>query len=137
MDKEAQITAELQKNIPNSGPETPVAIKEEPKQVSSEVLSKPSDYQNDLAAFRLMDYFEVPMSERKDRGTLDKLNYIYEWASEMNKSDDSVDVMTYIRDLENRLGISLKENKMNSIYQWIKLDKERRRIEKEMSLWQR
>jgi hypothetical protein len=137
MDKETQIVAALRKNIPSSQSETATPLVEEPKKISSEILSKPNKYENDIAAYRLMDYFEVPMSDRKDRTTTDKLNYIYQWAIDMNNSDDNVDVMSYIREQENRLGISLKENKLNSLYQWIKLDKERRRVEKEMSLWQK
>jgi len=137
MDKETQIASELRKNIPGSGPEQPVEIPTEKLETASEVLVKPTNYDTDVAALRLMDYFEVPMSDRKDRGTLDKLNYIYDWASTKNKSDDSVDVMSYIRDLEHRLGISLKENKIDSLYRWIKLDSERQRIDKEMALWQR
>lgn len=137
MDREAQIAAQVAKNIPNSGPEKPPAIVQDALKSPSETLVKPTDYDNDVAALRLLDVFEVPMDQRRDRELLDKLNYIYAWAAEKNKSDDSVDVMTYLRDLEGRLGTSLRGDRIDSLYRWIKLDNERRRIEKEQTLWQR
>lgn len=137
MDREAQIAAEVAKRIPNAGPEKAPVVKDEPFKSPAETLVKPSDYDNDVAALRLLDVFEVPMTQRRDRELLDKLNYIYAWAAEKNKSDDSVDVMTYLRDLEGRLGTSLRGDRIDSLYRWIKLDNERRRIEKEQTLWQR
>jgi hypothetical protein len=136
MDQEAQIVQRLAQRIPSAKPEKPQVIKPEPSKAPSEILVKPRNYDNDIAALRLLDYFEIPVAQRKDREILDKLNYIYSWASEKVKSDDSVDIMTHIRDLEGRLGIMFKENKLDSLYRWIKLDTERRRIEKELQLWQ-
>jgi len=137
MDREAQIAARLAKNIPGSGPEKPVVVQAEPTKTPAETLVKPANYDNDVAALRLMDQYEVPMDQRKDRELLDRLNYIYAWAAEKVKSDDSVDVMTHLRDLETRLGLQFRENKIDALYRWIKLDNERRRIEKEQALWQR
>lgn len=137
MDREAQIAAQVAKRIPNSGPEKLTAPVQEPTKTPAETLVKPVDYSNDVAALRLMDQYEVPMNQRKDRELLDRLNYIYAWAAEKVKSDDSVDVMTHLRDLETRLGVQFRENKIDALYRWIKLDNERRRIEKEQALWQR
>ncbi len=134
MNKEAQVAAEVAKNIPNAGPDKPAPIVNEVLKSSAETLIKPNSYSNDVAALRLMDHFEVPMHERKDRAMLDKLNYIYAWAGEQSKSDDSVDVMTALRDLEGRLGLTFRDKKVESLYRWIRLDKERRRIEKEQAL---
>jgi hypothetical protein len=134
--QEAEIAARLARNIPKEREDNPPSIKDDPSKAPSEILVKPRNYDNDIAALRLLDYFEIPVAQRKDREILDKLNYIYSWASEKVKSDDSVDIMTHIRDLEGRLGIMFKENKLDSLYRWIKLDTERRRIEKEQQLWQ-
>ena len=91
MDKEAQVAAQVAKNIPNAGPDKPAPIVNEVLKSSAETLVKPNSYSNDVAALRLMDHFEVPMHERKDRAMLDKLNYLYAWAGDKSKSDDNVD----------------------------------------------
>lgn len=136
---EEQIVASLAKNIPREPllqkPDEPSKIVQEVVKQAEPRVVKPNEYPNDLAAMKLLDFFEVDPGLRKDRTLLDKLNYIYAWAAEQTKSDDSVDVMTKIRDLEGRLGLIFrKTEKLDSIYRWIKLDKERRRVEKEMAL---
>lgn len=136
---EEQIVASLAKKIPREPllqrPDEPSKIVNEVVSQAEPTVAKQSSFPNDLAAMRLLDFFEVERGLQKDRTVLDKLNTIYTWASEQVKSDDSVDVMTKIRDLESRLGLSFrKTDKMDSIYRWIKLDKERRRVEKEMAL---
>lgn len=101
----------------------------------AERLSKDIKQPNDVAALKLLDFFQIDGMERKDRETLDKLNKIYDWAQQQAGTDDSVDVMTVIRELEGRLGLTFrKADKLEAIYRHMKLDAERRRIEKEMNL---
>lgn len=134
---EEQIVASLAKKIPREPllqkPDEPSKIVQEAVKEAEPTVKKPNEYPNDLAAMKLLDFFEVPVGLRRDRETLDQLNYIYEWASD--KSEDSVDVMQKIRDLEQRLGLVFRtKDKLTSIYRWIKLDNQRRSLEKEMAL---
>lgn len=137
MDRESQIAAQVAQRIPKEAPATdqPAPAVQEALKQAHQTIEKPTNYNTDIAALRLLDYFTVPVEMRRDREVLDKLNAIYDWGAEQAKSDDSVDVMTRIKELEGRLGLTFRDDKkLDSLYQWIKLDKERRRVEKEMSL---
>lgn len=137
MDREAQIAAQVAQRIPREAPaqDQPAPAVQEALKKAEQTIEKPTNYNNDVAALRLLDYFQVPSNQRRDREVLDRLNLIYKWAEEQAKSADSVDVMTRIRELEGRLGLTFRnDEKLNSIYRWIKLDNERRRVEKEMAL---
>lgn len=136
---EEQIVASLASKIPREPllqkPDEPSKIVQEVVKQAEPTVAKPNEYPNDLAAMKLLDFFEVEKGSRKDPDVLGKLNTIYVWASEQVNSNDSIDVLTKIRDLESRLGLAFKKtDKLDSIYRWIKLDKERRRVEKEMAL---
>lgn len=136
---EEQIVASLAAKMPKEPllqrPDEPSKIVQEVIKQAEPSVAKPNSYPNDLAAMKLLDFFEVPRVQRADRSVLDQLNFIYEWGSEAANSEDSVDIMTKIRDLESRLGLIFrKADKLESIYRWVRLDKERRRVEKEMAL---
>lgn len=136
---EEQIVASLAAKMPKEPllqrPDEPSKIVNEVIAQAEPTVAKPNGYPNELAAMRLLDFFEVEQGLRKDRSVLDKLDFIFSWGSEQAKSDDAVDVMTKIRELEQRLGLAFRgDSKLESIYRWIKLDKERRRVEKEMAL---
>lgn len=135
---EDQIVASLAQKIPRE----PLLQKpDEPSKIVQEVvkqepsLTKPTNYHDELSAMKLMDFFTIDVHSRRDPEVMDKLNYIYGWGAEQAKSSDSIDVMTKLRELEQRLGLVFRTgNKFESIYRWIKLDKQRRLVEKEMAL---
>lgn len=136
---EEQIVASLASKVPREPllqkPDEPSKIVEEVIKQAEPTVAKNSKYPNDIAAMKLMDFFGVDRRDYKDRTILDQLNTIYTWAAEQTRSEDSLDVMTKLRELEGRLGLSFRTGeKLNAIYRWIKLDTERRRVEKEMSL---
>lgn len=136
---EEKIVASLAQKIPKEPllqrPDEPSKIVQEVVKQAEPTVAKPNSYPNDLAAMKLLDFFEIETGMRRDPDTLDKLNYIYGWASEQAKSEDTVDIMTKIRELEQRLGLVFRaKEKLNSLYRWIKLDKQRRLVEKEMAL---
>lgn len=137
MDREATIAAQVAQRIPQEAPakDQPAPAVQEALKQAEQTIEKPTNYNNDVAALRLLDYFQVPVNQRRDREVLDRLNLIYKWAEEQAKSTDSVDVMTRLRELEGRLGLTFRnDEKLNSLYRWVKLDNERRRVEKEMAL---
>lgn len=136
---EEQIVASLASKMPREQllqrPDEPSKIVQEVVKEAEPTVSKPNEYPNDLAASKLMDFFDISRENQRNRIVLDKLNYIYAWGSKEANSEDSVDVMTKIRELEGRLGLTFKiGEKLESIYRYVKLDSQRRSIEKEISL---
>jgi hypothetical protein len=103
------------------------------REVVTETLRK-FEQPDQLGALRLIDYFEIPREERGDRQLLEKLDYLFRWGSAEAGSDDAVDVMNALRQLEQRLGLIYRDDKIESLYRYIVLDSERRHVEKEMAL---
>lgn len=85
--------------------------------------------------YRMLDFFDVPQVDRDDLKVQGQLNLIYEWGREQAGNDDQLAAMEKIRELENRLGLQYRnDEKLSSLYRWIRLDNERRRIERQMQL---
>jgi len=130
---EAEIVASLQAKVKPMDQPAPIV-----KQVVREAeqpLKLDTNLNTDLPAMKLFDFFDVAQAEQKDRTVLDKLNKIYEWVGARVKSDDSNDIMLHLRQLEGMLGLTFKPgDKFDKLYQYLKLDNERRNIEKEIAL---
>lgn len=134
---EATIVQTLSKNIPRSEPLPAPDAKGELdmapviKTALDEAI-KPTN--NTLGGMRLMDYFSVPGEMQKDPTTLEKLQYIFSWASTATGSEEPSDVIMHIRQMEAMLGTTYREDKLEAIWRWLKLDEERRRIDKAQSI---
>jgi hypothetical protein len=132
---EAAIVASLQakmKPLDTPAPLVAEVVKEAAQPLET---AKLKESPNDVAALKLVDFFEFERVDMQDREKMDMLNKIYSWVADQVKSDDSVDIMLHLRQLEGRLGLTFRKgNKLGAIYRYLKLDSERRRIEKEMNL---
>jgi hypothetical protein len=131
---ETQIAATLQAKLKadRTAPEQPPAkVESEPPR--TDVNTPKPTTPDPLATYRLLDYFNVPNHDRDDPNVGEKITAIYKWATERTGTADQLDAMEAIRQLESRLGLTFRnDEKLGSLYQWILLDNQRRRIEKEM-----
>lgn len=80
----------------------------------------------------LMDFFKVGRTEEED--AKEPVRKIVGWLVTQTGSEDRLDVLTALRELEGRLGLTYREGKLASIYNYLKLDNQRRQIEREMAL---
>lgn len=130
---EHQIAERLKQSIPkpqieSSTPAEPV-IQEE---AATPALPGTSA---ELATFKLLGYFGLPQEAYSDRSSIEKLSAIHNLAGNLAESTDVVDVMTYIKRLEGQLGLTYRtDDRLESVYRWLKLNKEKQTIEKEMAL---
>jgi hypothetical protein len=129
---ESEIAAKLVNNIPKTEVESP-EVKVDP------TPTQPVDYgyadeipMDDLTRYKMMDSFGVAPNYRDDPETISKLDYIYQWASELSNSRDYLMVMRAIRSAENALGYNPLKPRINRLYEFARLDKSRRKIEMEM-----
>jgi hypothetical protein len=103
--------------------------------IAAEELVKPTHYPDELSSYKLMDHFDLSREDRMITATKDQVAAIWQWGSKEAGSADSLDVLSKIRELEQRLGLTFREDdKLHALYRWIKLDTQRRYIEKEMAL---
>lgn len=130
---EAEIVASLQAKVKPM--DQPAPIVEQVVQEAEQPLKLDTNQNTDLPAMKLFDFFDIDQAAQRDRTTLDKLNKMYEWVSGRIKSDDSSDIMLHLRQLEGMLGLTFRTGeKFETLYRYLKLDNERRSIEKEIQL---
>lgn len=118
------------KTVVEIKPQSP-AIQTEP----SKIESRSDGYMEDVDYHRMADFLEISYDDRKDRTMAERLSYLTDWAKELTGSDDRMQIMTAIKDLKSRLGIQIEgKEAIKKLYQWTRLDQNRKRIEKEMEL---
>ena len=129
---ESQIANQLATKIQPTVIENPT-IKVDPSP------TQPADYgyvnelpMDELTRYKMMDAFGVEPNYRDDPQIITKMEYIYQWASELSNSRDYLMVMRAVRSAENALGYNPLKPRINRLYEFARLDKNRRKIEMEM-----
>jgi len=109
---------------------------EAPKQEEGIVRPQPADaYKYNPEFHRFSEFLGVDRDDRVENKTANQISVIYDWGKEVVGKDDRVEVEMAIKQLMNSLGIKyLGKELINRLYQYIRLDTTRRKIEKEMSL---
>lgn len=105
------------------------------KPEDQKVFEKATSQMDDLDYHRVADFFDVVYEDRKLPDMEEKLGFLREWAKEQSGSEDRLEQMTALNALKKRLGINTKgKDLVKTLYKYARLDQDRRRIEKEMSL---
>lgn len=92
-------------------------------------------YMDDLNYHRMADMFDLSYEDRKDDSIAEKFSFLADWAKEHSKSEDRLDQYLAIKDLTRSLGYqSTGKDLIKKLYQWTRLDQDRRQVEKKMEL---
>lgn len=98
-----------------------------------DVFAEATSHMDDLDFHRVADWFDIAYPDRADAKLSEQITELRKWAKEKTGSDDRVDQMTAIRELKKGLGLTIKgEELVKKLYRYIRLDSDRKRIEKEM-----
>lgn len=84
-----------------------------------------------LDTYKMMDHFEISPGDRHNQSVIDQLNFVMEFARANTPEGDLLDSLNFVRELESRLGLNFKGDKLFHLYNWVRLDQEARRIEAE------
>jgi hypothetical protein len=129
MDEEA-IAARLRENIPKPSE----AVK--PPAVISAQPGTSADYSGDFqldetTLYKLHEFLGEKYSPyNKDQ--IKYANYIYAELSHYTHSKEYADIIGSAAQIMRQMGISMSDRRMYKLYQWLKLDSVRRRVELEM-----
>lgn len=128
---EAQIAASLQARLSK-----PEAVKEP---VAEAINTDISTIQVDMPlepmlGYKLADVFRVNF-EPKDNVMTERMKFVYDEVSKTIGSTEYMDVAQYIRSLVEMLGAQSTQDTLYTVYQWMKLDSNRKKIEEEMKLY--
>jgi hypothetical protein len=116
-------------------PEPTEPVKEDVKSTFGDQNVKTTDYMDDVEYHRVSEFLEVNNEERKDFKLAEKIGYLYDWAKEETGSEDRIKRLEAIKGLQKRLGIwQTGKETIKKLYQYVRLDQDRKRIEKEMGL---
>jgi hypothetical protein len=129
---EERITQTLKNNIP-SAVETPtesMVASDEPV-LESEPLHNNLPLDNMVLTNSLMDLLNIPMVRRTNE-TRQEVEYILRWASENSPTSEMYDILETVAKQSRMLGIQMKENKMDILYRYAKLNNQRKMIETQM-----
>lgn len=115
------------------------------QQVSKEKTAEPkghegvwketASFMDDINYHRMADFLEISYEERKDSNLAEKLSFLTDWAKETGKTEDKSEQKLMIRQLGKNLGLTaVGKELVHKLYQYIRLDNDRKKIEKEMQL---
>lgn len=130
MESEAQIAERLKQNLPKAQPDTTTDRYDD---------ANPADqgYDGDLGdamdMYKMYDFFDVQPQFRSGENE-QKIQLIYRWAAQQVQSTDYLRVAKLILDIEQGMGASTIGNRMERMYQYIKMENQMGRLREEQSL---
>jgi len=90
----------------------------------------------DAINMALMDFLNIKSEDWETYRN--KLSVVREWAEITARSKEKVEILQAIKYLEDKvISRGLTDNRLNSLYKWIRLDLDQQRIEKEKELYQK
>jgi hypothetical protein len=129
---EAQITESLKAKIERPAVAT-VALAVTDK-VSEQATVDTDMPLEPMIGYKLADIFGMNY-DPKDNIMTDRLDFVYRQAIATTGSNEYTDVANYIRSLIDMLGARTNRDPLYTIYQWLRLDDSRKKIEEEMKLY--
>src|SRR4030042_3878176 len=95
--------------------------------------TSPVGFMDDLNYHRVSDFLGISYEDRKNSRLAEKVSLLFEWGEKTSNSKDRIDALMAIKDLQKRLGIQVVgKEAIQKLWQWVRLDTDRQRIEKEM-----
>jgi hypothetical protein len=136
--------------------QTPIAESETPKNQTSQltdlknksddfanvddILAKHTDPKTDAIYYELSNYFNLEDHEQFNRDNLKRLSAIFEWAVKETKSDAREDVLTAIRELEDKLSsqpYDTNTKRINKLFAYLRLAVQSNSITKAMKAYEK
>lgn len=94
-------------------------------------------FMDDINYHSMAESFDVSYEDRRDPKMAEKLSYLADWAKEESKSEEIAEQKLTIKKLAKALGYqSTGPTLITKLYQYARLDQDRRRIDKEMEVLQ-
>lgn len=128
-DIEAQIADRLKQNLPKDY-ETDLAPTSEPDATTGQATDAAPYELDEITQYKLHDFFGEQYRDTNEENR-QRVQYIYEKVADMVANTDYGFVISKIRDLEQVLGTYNSEDRLYRLYQWLKLENVRKKIDAE------
>lgn len=104
-------------------------------QDEAKTTTKAIDFKDDIEYHRTADFLGIDNEDRNDFKLANKISTVYDWGSKKSGSEDRIDALMEIKNLQRRIGLQGQgTDVLKKLYKWIRLDSDRKRIEKKMEL---
>lgn len=130
---ESQIAAKQRENIPQAEPQQPVEGGG-PTPNTDQTTIKVDSPIEPMLGYKLSDVLGISY-DPMDTDQADMMKFVFDEASKSSPTGEYTDVAKYIKDLVYMLGAQTTKNPLYTVYQWMKLDSNRKKIEEEMKLY--
>lgn len=129
---ESNIVAELAKNAPKPEPSEPAKTPEPPK--ADYTAKSAGNYEvPELTIYKVMDALGEQYKEGDTEG-IDYAKNIYKMTADMIGSYEYLDVAEKIREISRLIGANNSQNQLFRVYQWLRLEGQRKKIEREQEI---
>lgn len=106
-------------------------MNDEPQE--QELIQPDPDYMaHEPNMMRAIEYFGIAKEDITDNQ--EKLQAIMKWAKDETKSEEIVDWLLKIKDLEHDIGLGVSSKRLENVHLFVKLDSDEKRIRKEKEL---
>ncbi len=118
-----------------TAPELPTAPRPEPKE-NEEFIHDNLPLEATLDKMKLLDYFEIPQTMRRESDIDKWMGRVMDWAKDEARSSDYTDILRVINDQERVMGNKLKPDRLMRLAQFVTINQQRKRlIEQERALY--
>ncbi len=118
---EADVAARVAQQIPKTEPEIPKEVK--PPQGPSAFDSN-VELRDPVQSLALADYFHLSRYDRASEDAQRSLRDVYAWAAQQVQSTELSEILRLIQAIERELGITYKEDRLNRLVRFVRLQKE-------------
>lgn len=130
MNNESEIAARLQP-VQTPLQETVAAI--EPLELlEQEYLHNSLPLDNMVLRRTTMEMLGVPTMQMMSSEIQDKTNYVLRWALESSQSNEMADILDVLSRQTRMMGIAMKEDRLERLYRYAKLNNQRKALEIQM-----
>lgn len=133
--QEDQIKQKLAEHLNNQNVNTekPGLIEENiPEQPTVEAFHDNLPLDNMVLRQQTMEFLNIPVGARTSADTLNQVDSILRWASENSASKEMNDIFSTIHQQVRMMGAQLKENKVQLLYRYVRLNGQRMAVETQM-----
>lgn len=121
---ETEIASRVAQNIPRDTPVETTASANAAEGASTTPID-PNIALGDLGILtRVQDYFDIPRLDRYNEQTQKQLREVYSWAADLAHSVELDKVLPVIRSLENELGVTFRQDKLQRLAKFVHLKKQ-------------
>ena len=93
-------------------------------------------FMDNIEYHRAADGLDINYEDRNDSKVSEQVDYLMDYAKEITGKEDRLDLLLALKSIQRSLGYTeTGKTGLKKLYNWVRLDSQRRRIEKKMEVY--